>query len=1523
MFRNKRLVLFLVLIVIGTIGGIFLYKNKSNVKDTKQLINISKLSKKFMDNYFEEVSELKKDDKENMLIVISSKKINAKDYGATKVIETPNNKYYLVFEDNVTKQNAINKLNDEPTVLSTEENHKYTFFVDDNQNNNQSSYNSWGIEAMGLDYVSNLVASIDAPEVVVAVLDTGLDVNLFNKYYPGKLKGTYNVLDSNDSMYDNNGHGTHIAGTIAEGTPDNVKIIPVKTSDTASIDECDILAGIEYITYYTDADVINMSFGGTYNSEAQYQAIQAANERNIIAVVAAGNDNSNELFYPAAYDNTISIASVNSNLDKSDFSNFGDTVTFAAPGTDINSIMASYMAISSNNDNDPDHETISGTSMATPHAVAAVAILKSFNKNITLENTIDLLKQSIIDLGGKGFDIYYGNGFINYNDVSFCTNDSMNCDEFNIFKVIEPTNMIVDEVVLTNYNYGSLTNIMGTSLSFSEVDGLDYTKKLWELDDLTVTGYDPYSSEEQTVTVHYLEFEASFSVKNPDIYESGWEYQQSNDNHKYYLSNYKDNGLNIGKLYFPEEIDGLTISGIMDSSNGINSILFGNSNDANNIEEIILPSNIIDIGSFAFNGLTKCTKIISKASEINVSFYSFANMSNLTTVEGSIVFSNEAFDSFENDISLQNITISENTSDILPSYAFGGCISLKNITLPDSITTIDSFAFTNTGLTNIKLPISLIGIENYAFQGSKLSGISWPTSLEKIGDYAFAGNKLESILITENVKEIGIGAFGFNSDLNSIIVAEENEFYNDGENGNIIIETATNKVIQGSTISVIPDSVETIGTMAFYGINVRELNIPEGVTNIEEDAFIFAGLLEKVILPNSLISIDDSVFSYSDDNLPLLGTATSGSYTGIGTTVLWVHQDSYAYNFARNNNRTYVVIEDSSDFIDITDIWFKLKKPVFFPGEKVEDYVDWIEYYYLSGDEVLGSYVNDYTIEYQNGNSITIDDYAVDIIFSLEHSYQNIRLRIPIHVTEGINDLELPTIEVVIGENICNYDYPDGTVSLYECTTFDESGEFTLLGDYKPHNSDEIFYAVEVPIHVLNKELVRDYTSHIVSKIYDGTTNVDPNSIILASYHDNIQQSDYTILSAVLDSPNISPKTLVRITARINDDSYENFAFAGNKQEQELIGYMSVIDLEIPEFTLLIGENFWDNGNEVGHFGSYNTISFEEAGDYNILGYYSCNDGSCMIDDISIPVHVINKRIVTMWPQISPKTYDGTTNIDINTITMDTTMDSSRYSIISAELMSPGVAEWALANVRVRLNDDTYEEYAFSGNKQEENLASMMKVIKGIPNYTIPTNLTGKIGQKLSDIILPSGFDWMDGNQTIDQEGKITFKARYTPSDTNNYEIVENIDITISVSTTEDDSFDYIIHKYSVDETNKYISKIMVDTTSDNFKKNIELGEGYSVVVDSNNNILYTGGKTKIYKNQDVYAEYINIVIGDINGDGAINSADLLKIRQHLLSINILTGPFYIASDINYDSNINSADLLRVRQHLLGTKSIE
>ena len=98
--------------------------------------------------------------------------------------------------------------------------------------------------------------------------------------------------------------------------------------------------------------------------------------------------------------------------------------------------------------------------------------------------------------------------------------------------------------------------------------------------------------------------------------------------------------------------------------------------------------------------------------------------------------------------------------------------------------------------------------------------------------------------------------------------------------------------------------------------------------------------------------------------------------------------------------------------------------------------------------------------------------------------------------------------------------------------------------------------------------------------------------------------------------------------------------------------------------------------------------------------------------------------------------------------------------------------------------------------------------------------------------------------------------------------------------------YSYIINTYSIDDNKKYIDKIGLNTTIDNFKKNIELNNGYSIDINyktiDGENMLYTGGKTKIYNNGTLVIEYTNIIRGEVNGDGKINYLDYVNVYNHI-----------------------------------------
>lgn len=219
-----------------------------------EIINVDECTVEFMENYFEEISNIKPEEEENILIVTSLNEIE-NDYGATKVINAPNNQFFLQYKTKEEKNEALKKLKENNSILNAEENIIYTTC--------NTKHNSWGIEKTGLDKAIEVNESNQLNEVTVAIIDTGCDVALIENNYPGKIKGTYNVLNSETDVTDSVGHGTHIAGTISEGTSSNVTIFPIRASSENKPNQfttVNIITAINYVVYNKKAHVINMSF---------------------------------------------------------------------------------------------------------------------------------------------------------------------------------------------------------------------------------------------------------------------------------------------------------------------------------------------------------------------------------------------------------------------------------------------------------------------------------------------------------------------------------------------------------------------------------------------------------------------------------------------------------------------------------------------------------------------------------------------------------------------------------------------------------------------------------------------------------------------------------------------------------------------------------------------------------------------------------------------------------------------------------------------------------------------------------------------------------------------------------------------------------------------------------------------------------------------------------------------------------------------------------------------------------------
>ena len=264
---------------------------------------------------------------------------------------------------------------------------------------------SWGKDRIG---AQNLIDKLgdSKNQVIVAVLDTGVDYK--HVFLRDRVINGYNIVEKNNDPMDINSHGTHVAGIIVDSTNDNVKIMPVKILNDEGLGyDSQIAEGI-YYAVDNGADIINMSLGGPGYSPYMANAIKYAVSKDVLVVVAAGNERSNtEDFYPASEELAVVVSATDEDDNFASFSNYGRTVDIAAPGVNINS------SIPNNG-----YEFYNGTSMATPYISGIAALIKQEDINRSNDMIEEILKIHTDDLGIPGRDDYFGEGIVNVNNYS-------------------------------------------------------------------------------------------------------------------------------------------------------------------------------------------------------------------------------------------------------------------------------------------------------------------------------------------------------------------------------------------------------------------------------------------------------------------------------------------------------------------------------------------------------------------------------------------------------------------------------------------------------------------------------------------------------------------------------------------------------------------------------------------------------------------------------------------------------------------------------------------------------------------------------------------------------------------------------------------------------------------------------------------------------------------------------------------------------------------------------------------------
>jgi len=330
--------------------------------------------------------------------------------------------------------------------------------------------NQWALPTIKADWAWNTTTGNHS--ILVGVIDTGIDYN-HPDLAPNYNASGYNWVDSDADPMDDNGHGTHVAGTIAAVLNNGqgiaglaqVQVMAEKGLNASGYGNEVDLAHAIYDAVYKGAKILNLSWGSNEGSELIHEAIQYAYAHGVLIVAAAGNGGSAMRMYPAAYSEVIAVTATDQSDLPADFTSYGDWVELAAPGVSILSTLPTSHVVL----NDPpysknlDYDYLSGTSMASPHVAGLGALIWSRFPNATRDWVRAQLRYTADDLGTPGFDQYYGYGRINAENAVEQAPPMHDVLIFNLEKPsgIQPGDVVVFNLTVLNFGTSDEQNVTG------------------------------------------------------------------------------------------------------------------------------------------------------------------------------------------------------------------------------------------------------------------------------------------------------------------------------------------------------------------------------------------------------------------------------------------------------------------------------------------------------------------------------------------------------------------------------------------------------------------------------------------------------------------------------------------------------------------------------------------------------------------------------------------------------------------------------------------------------------------------------------------------------------------------------------------------------------------------------------------------------------------------------------------------------------------------------------------------------
>jgi subtilisin len=270
--------------------------------------------------------------------------------------------------------------------------------------------NTWGVKHIGTGAV-HAIGKFGAA-VKVAIIDSGVDYN--HVELSTAVMGGRDFVNNDDDPWDDNGHGTHVAGTVAAvadgagvvGVAPAVELYALKVlGANGSGSFSNVIAALEWCKA-NDIQVTNNSYGSSLNPGTLVEAaFNAAYSAGVVHIAAAGNSGNSSgtgsnVIYPARYGAVTAVAATNSSDTRASFSSTGSAVELSAPGVGIRSSIPGG-----------GYADWSGTSMASPHVAGVAALVIA--EGVSVPNDVrTVLSLTAIDLGSAGPDTRYGFGLV-------------------------------------------------------------------------------------------------------------------------------------------------------------------------------------------------------------------------------------------------------------------------------------------------------------------------------------------------------------------------------------------------------------------------------------------------------------------------------------------------------------------------------------------------------------------------------------------------------------------------------------------------------------------------------------------------------------------------------------------------------------------------------------------------------------------------------------------------------------------------------------------------------------------------------------------------------------------------------------------------------------------------------------------------------------------------------------------------------------------------------------------------------